>query len=343
MKKPVSTLLQLAYWILYAMLLAVLFFLLTLFQRPPMSLGQWCRIMLGFAVIPGVIGFYSFYSFLFPYYLRTEKSLSVALLALLAALLAALAGMVVLTVMLNAKYLTNDSLRGAISVAVPITFIALVNGSIGFVIKGFESWFNDMKLKEELTRKNYEMELALVKSQLDPHFLFNTINNIDILIEKESVKASDYLNKLSDIMRFMLYETKTSRILLTKELAYIEKYIALQRLRTSNSNAISYQLDGDPGSRTIAPMLIIPFIENAFKHTNLKADGAVGITFTIEESKVVFKCENLVELRATLETEAGGLGKELMERRLALLYPGKYELVNTFDEQHYQVKLTVEE
>jgi LytS/YehU family sensor histidine kinase len=264
-------------------------------------------------------------------------------LSLVVAVLATLAGMLVLSLLMSPTYLENDGINGAIAVAAPLVFIALVNGTAGFVIRGFESWFDDIKLKAELNQKNYQMELALIKSQIDPHFLFNTINNIDILIEKDSVKASAYLNKLSDIMRFMLYETKTNRILLTKELAYIGKYIALQKVRTSNVNAMSYVVQGDPGSKLIAPMLFIPFIENAFKHTNLTVDGAVKIIFVIDKKMVMFECENLVELTPQSGKELGGLGKELMERRLALLYPGKHHLATIFNNQLYRVKLTVEE
>lgn len=343
MKKPFSALLQLGYWALYAMVLTVLFFVLTLFQRPPMNFVYWWRIMLGFAVIPGMIGFYASYTFLFSGYQRTGKALSLLLQFTLAVVVATFAGIVILTVLISAKYLTNDGIQGVLGLAIPIAFLASVNGLIGFVIKGFESWFRDMRLKEELNQKNYEMELALVKSQLDPHFLFNTINNIDILIETDSTKASAYLNKLSDIMRFMLYETKANRISLAKELDYIEKYIALQRVRTSNQKAINYIVTGDPGFTMIAPMLYIPFIENAFKHSNLKVDGAIDIKFIIEEVKVIFTCENQFVAGEARVKQTGGLGKELVERRLALLYPGKYDLDIVVNEGFYRIKLAVEE
>lgn len=308
-----------------------------------MPLAHWCRLMAGFAVVPGLIGFYSFYNWLFPHYVRTKSPARLLLLSLAAGLLAALAGISLLTVLFNASYWDNDGLSGVLGLAIPITFIALVNGAIGFVIKGFESWLRDLRLREELNLRNYEMELALVKSRLDPHFLFNTINNIDILIEKDSVKASAYLNKLSDIMRFMLYETKANRIPLTNELAYIEKYMALQKIRTANIHAISYKLAGDPAERTIAPMLFIPFIENAFKHTNLRADNAIRISFAINEKGVLFECENRVEPGVQADRQPGGLGKNLVERRLELLYPGKHQLNTNLEDGHYRVKLTIEE
>jgi two-component system, LytTR family, sensor kinase len=167
----------------------------------------------------------------------------------------------------------------------------------------------------------------LVKSQLDPHFLFNTINNIDILILKNATQASDYLNKLSDIMRFMLYETKTDRISLSSELEYIKKYIELQKIRTANSNYIKLSVTGTCEGKTIAPMVFIPFIENAFKHTtNKKLEHAITISISIEENVISFICENKYNTTSKKEQENNGLGNDLIQKRLNLIYPEKHKL-----------------
>jgi LytS/YehU family sensor histidine kinase len=136
-----------------------------------------------------------------------------------------------------------------------ISFVSLIIGIMALVTRGFITWYGELKLKEELKQKNHEMEIALVKSQLDPHFLFNTLNNIDILILKNATEASNYLNKLSDIMRFMLFETKTDKVLLSKEIEYIEKYIDLQKIRTANANYVNFEIVGSPKGKTIAPMV----------------------------------------------------------------------------------------
>ena len=150
------------------------------------------------------------------------------------------------------------------------------------IIKGFITWFEEIQVKEALQLKNLSTELDLIKSQLDPHFLFNTINNIDTLLLNSPELASQYLNKLSDILRFMLFETKTDKIPLSKEIAYIEKYIELQKIRTSNSNFVNLAIKGDISNHTIPAMLFIPFIENAFKHvSNKKTDNAINITLEI--------------------------------------------------------------
>ncbi len=212
-----------------------------------------------------------------------------------------------------------------------ISFIGLVNGIMGLVMKGFITWYNDIKIKTELNKKNYEMELALMKAQINPHFLFNTINNIDVLIQKDATKASEYLNKLSDIMRFMLYETKTEKIALEKELSYIKKYVELQKIRTTNHNYVKFEVKGSAGDLLIEPMLFIPFIENAFKHAeNKKVENAIKISFIIEKDKIKFECENAYSLDTQLKPENSGLGNELIQRRLVLLYPNRhtFEVVN---------------
>ena len=191
-----------------------------------------------------------------------------------------------------------------------LAFISLVNGATGLVMKGFFTWYNDIKVKVDLAKKNYEMELALVKSQINPHFLFNTINNIDVLITKDATRASEYLNKLSDIMRFMLYETKPAKIPLNKELTYIEKFIELQKIRTTNPHYINYTVKGDATNLMIPPMLLIPFIENAFKHAeNKKAENAININLDIEQEKFIFKCENTYNQNSQMKQEHSGLGR----------------------------------
>ena len=186
------------------------------------------------------------------------------------------------------------------------------------------------------------MELELIKSQINPHFLFNTINNIDVLIAKDAARASAYLNKLSDIMRFMLYETKTEKITLDKELTYIEKYIDLQKIRTSNMNYVNYYVVGDSSNLMIAPMLFIPFIENAFKHTeNKKVENAINIKIIIEKEMIIFDCENYYTKETQVKPDQSGLGNELIQKRLTLLYPNKHTLEIINKNNTYKVKLVL--
>lgn len=347
MKKPVIIALHIGYWIMFLLLLLVFFLLIAgpqlhLAPNKGLVFFGYGRMMFGFAIVPGLIGFYSFYTFLFSRFLNRKKLVPFFLYAILVSVIAALAGDLLMSALLSPHILFNDNLNSAITITEVIAFGALANGIIGLVMKGFITWYGDIKLKEELNKKNYETELALVKSQINPHFLFNTINNIDVLIEKDPTKASAYLNKLSDIMRFMLYETKTDRIPLAKELAYIDKYVELQKIRTSNSGYVNYQVEGDPGNLQIAPMLFIPFIENAFKHAeDKKIENAIRIRIKIKEEMITFECENHYTEIPAVKPEQGGLGNELIRKRLRLLYPGKNTLDVSAKNNMYNVNLSL--
>ncbi len=164
-----------------------------------------------------------------------------------------------------------------------------------------------------------------------------------MLIAKDPERASAYLNKLSAIMRFMLYETKTEKIPLAKELEYIKEFTALQKIRTSNDSYIDYSVTGDANGIMIPPMLFIPFIENAFKHAeNKKAENAILVSIAIEKDTIVFKCRNTISVKPESKKEYSGLGTELIKKRLNLLYPGKHTLAITNNNDIYLVILTLQ-
>jgi len=230
----------------------------------------------------------------------------------------------------------------AVTVIVAMTLIGLITGIVALVIRGFINWFNEKKLREALKEKNHEMELTLIKSKIDPHLLFNTINNIDALIIKDAVEASNYLNKLSDIMRFMLYETMSEKIQLSQEIEYIEKYISLQKIRTANINYIHFTVSGDVGNKSIAPMIFIPFIENAFKHTtNKKLENAITVNILITDNKIKMVCENKFDSKPKVRLINSGLGNELIQKRLQLIYADKHLLEINKNDELYSVHLTI--
>jgi LytS/YehU family sensor histidine kinase len=299
--------------------------------------------MAGFAIVPGLIGFYAFYSVLFRRFLSRRKIGALVAAGLAVSIAASLIGGATVALALEPKVVYGGDLAGFIFVTITISFGALINGIIGLVMRGFITSYADIKLKEELNRKNYQMELELLKAQINPHFLFNTINNIDVLITKEPERASAYLNKLSDIMRFMLYETKTEEIPLEKELNYIGKYIDLQKIRTSTANYVNYEVQGNPAEWTVAPMLFIPFIENAFKYAeNRKMENAVSIKLSVAKDKLTFDCVNSYIAQAQVKPGQSGLGNELIRKRLMLLYPQRHSLNITDENETYRVNLTLD-
>ena len=229
----------------------------------------------------------------------------------------------------------------AIVVLTAMTLIGVICGIVALLIRGFITWFNEIKVKQMLKDKNHEMEMALIKSQLDPHLLFNTINNIDSLILKDAIAASTYLNKLSDIMRFVLYETAADKILLSQEIEYLEKYIDLQKIRTANETYVHFEVTGSIGNQRVAPMVFIPFIENAFKHTNnKKLENAITISIIIKDDTIQLICENKFEPKS-VKKSVGGLGNELVKKRLDLIYGGKHTLDVHRNDELYSINLTI--
>jgi len=343
MKRSFVIALHIGYWILYLLLilLLMLFMQAGIIKNGAHGIIRGLMIMSIFTIIPALAGFYIFYALLFDRYLSQKRMAALCLAGLLTILMAGFTGFAGLNILTKGMILRHNGLKEISLIVSFMSILALIHGIIAMVMKGFITWYGDIKIKEQLQQQNFETELALVRSQLSPHFLFNTINNIDVLIEKDAVTASAYLNKLSDIMRFMLYETKTERIPLQKELTYIEKYIDLQKIRSANQNFVQYSTTGNTGEWMIAPMLFIPFIENAFKHSvNKRSDQTVVISITATKESLSFYCGNrYTEKQAGKET--GGLGNALIQKRLNLLYPGRHSLKTAGENNVYKVHLSI--
>lgn len=327
------------FWICYLILTIILVYL-SVKEADNATVDATTVRAFYFSLVPSLIAYYTFYYVVFPL-LREKKILKTLLFALLTSIGAALIGNLLIYIFLGVESLTDAS-ESVTTGIVFISFVCFVIGVIALATKGFITWYGDLKFKEELQQKNHEMEIALVKSQLDPHFLFNTLNNIDILIIKNPKEASDYLNKLSDIMRFMLFETKTDRVPLSKEIAYIEKYMALQKIRTANPNYVRLEVMGSPSGKTIAPMVFLPFIENAFKHsTNKKLDNAITVRLQIEEKNIRFVCHNRYHAKRKNSAPSHGLGNTLIEKRLQLLYPEQHIISIEKTDEAYLVTLDI--
>lgn len=226
-----------------------------------------------------------------------------------------------------------------IKILVPII---LMFGFGGTLYAYVEKSRKDKLDRLSLEKQNYELELNILKSTISPHFLFNTLNNIDVLITKDSEKASIYLKKLSDILRFMLYETKGELIPMSLELEYIEKYIELQKIRTSNVDFVNYTINGKADGLNIPPMIFIPFIENAFKHaSNKKTIDAIKIQFEFSNDSIKFYCENFKNKSGAIIQKQSGLGINLIEQRLELLYKDRHTLTIKNTEDKYFISLII--
>ncbi len=289
----------------------------------------------GFVIIPSIIAFYSSYFLLFHLYVRKKiGSLKLTVSIILTILISCFIALV------NVQFWLR-SLSVLLEVGVVSLFLNAFNVLIGFILRSFTSWFTDIKEKEELGKKTELLELEMIKLKLDPHFLFNTINNIDVLIETDPEKASEYVFKLSSILRFYLYKASDSVINLSDELKYIHEYVELQKIRTSNLEFVNLTINGDPANKKIAPMVFIPFIENAFKHSLDKKTNAIVINIEILHDVVHFQCKNKKNLFIDEHSEAKGLGDSLIKNRLKLIYGDNYHINVNDSEKEYLVDLKI--
>lgn len=342
-KTPLLVFIHGGYWLLYLLLLAVIFAVAQLQIRKTLPDFSSLFPILVLCVAPNLVSFYTFYFLLFARFLARRKIFALVIFGTAACFASALSGAALSLVFFGFEQAIFADAREFLTLTMSLFVIAAIHGAIALVIRGFVAWFEEIKLKEELASKNYEMQIALVKSQINPHFLFNTLNNIDVLITKDAPKASDYLNKLSSILRYMVYETRAERIPLEQELEYIEKYLELQKIRTVNPDYVSFEISGEKNNLKIAPMILFPFIENAFKHTeNKKRNHSIQIKATIEKERLFFECENSFQVNGGGKQEFGGLGNLLIEKRLTLLYPGGHRLEIKKDEKTYRVELSLD-
>ena len=232
---------------------------------------------------------------------------------------------------LGVYFITDIPLDG-ISLRMPV-FISEFLNTLGFsfvpiTIKFTIDWFQSEKLKTELINEKQASELAQLRSQINPHFLFNTLNNIYSLVYKKSDDAPEAIMKLSDIMRYMLYEAANEKVLLNKEIAYLKSYIELQSIRLHDPEFVEFTSEVNENTQTLSPMLFIPFIENAFKHgaKNVQSPG-IKINLIYKDSKLILTVSNFMknDINSSGDT-VGGIGLHNVRRRLTLLYPDSHIL-----------------
>ena len=234
----------------------------------------------------------------------------------------------------------EDSVTHIQTLSIGILFFGILGGFIKLFVNSRNSIVDAL----EFNRKHMESKnaLLLLQAQLNPHFLFNSLNNIDILVEENPKTASEYLKKLSDILRYVLYETKEDETGMAKEIDQIQSYIELQKIRTDNPQYVNFTIKGELKNQKIAPMVFIPFIENAFKHCNNKSiENAIQINFEISDNEVSMHCKNFYEENRLEIIKSEGLGLETIKQRLNLLYPKNHELKIDKTENWFTVSLSI--
>lgn len=196
----------------------------------------------------------------------------------------------------------------------------------------------------QLQKEKLETELKFLKTQTNPHFLFNALNNIYTLTLIKSDKAPDYLMVLSDMLRYMLYECNAEKVPLAKEIAYLKNYISLQMLKDSEGLNIQANFDENHPTLQIAPMLFVPLVENAFKHSKIedREHGWIKLQLRVEGKVVELVVENSLPKADFSKDQAGGIGLTNVARQLELLYSGKYEMQTEVQEESFYARLKID-
>jgi two-component system LytT family sensor kinase len=222
-------------------------------------------------------------------------------------------------------------------------FIIIFGLSIAYFF--LKEWSRVEKLRSELAAVQLDTEVKFLKSQVNPHFLFNTLNNLFSMAQKKgNDDLADGISKLSGMMRYMIYDSNVESVPLKSEIEYLEDCILLNKLRYADNEAIvKFDYPSNTGNVFVAPMLFIPFVENAFKHGVVIGQSSnIGISLSVDNNELTFSCTNVDRSHVQkMNGDSSGVGLDNVKRRLQLLYPGKHQLQITKADNQYQVELKI--
>jgi LytS/YehU family sensor histidine kinase len=221
-----------------------------------------------------------------------------------------------------------------------VTQFFLVLASIG--LKSVVDYLRLQKKLAEVAKQKLQAELNFLKSQVNPHFLFNSLNAVYFLIDKNNQQARSALHKFSEMLRYQLYECNDNKIPIEKEIAYLKDYVALQQLRVTNTE-IKFDCAPDVADFSIEPLLLIPFVENSFKHLShfdKEQQNEVKIAISRTNGSMHFSVYNTTE-NNSVNGEGGGIGLINVKKRLELLYPGKHQFSLSEKQNWFGVELTL--
>jgi two-component system, LytTR family, sensor kinase len=289
--------------------------------------------------------FYTFYSFILPLALnKREIKISTFIIIILSGvgIMAIRHGSVLLVDKishLNFRQHGIYSFKQIASEAINSGFIILLATAARISLY----WYKDQHEKTELALHEHRLELELLKSQINPHFFFNTLNNIYSLVYKKSDDAPAAVMKLSEIMRYLIYESKSEMVPLEREVEQLENFLELERLRVTNPNFIEFTRKGTFSKHKIPPMLLLSFAENAFKHGKRKVNNpGIRISVKVENGQINYSVINYIITEPHNNHKGEGIGMANTRRRLELLYPKCHKLITRTEDEMYEVILTLE-
>jgi hypothetical protein len=295
----------------------------------------WLRLSVGF-MLTCLYVFYGHFYLLTHYSGKKKRG---AYFLRLAAIV--FTGPVPLLLIYNEKLATWDLFSEAYAVhfVTSVLFFAF----LGWLARITENLVLNTIRKEQLEKQAVETELSYLKSQINPHFLFNTLNNIHTLVYKQAPTAPEAVLRLSSLMRYMIYESNAHTVPLSREMTYLQDYIGLQQLRYKKAPVVNLMIVGETDACFIAPLLFIHLLENAYKHSPARLEpGDIQVKVEMKENTLVFRCQNPVAAKhGNGLNEPGGIGLPNIRKRLALLYPDHHTLEINSSAEIFTVTLTI--
>lgn len=214
---------------------------------------------------------------------------------------------------------------------------------ISFILRITDYYHSQSRQKDALIQQKTEAEFKLLTAQLNPHFLFNALNNIYALVLTKSEKAPGSLMSLSQLLRYIIYETNVEKVSLQTEIMYLKHYIELEALRLNNQARLKLEIDDiQEDTRQIMPLIFIPFVENAFKHSNINRGGFIYISLQTTKNGLVFRCDNSTPTTKNSVDKVGGVGLGNTRKRLLMAYSGSHELTISNQFNLFSVLLNIQ-
>lgn len=228
-------------------------------------------------------------------------------------------------------------------VTILMIFLFTLGSSVAYFFS--KAWVNNELIRKQLAAHQLSTEIKFLKSQINPHFLFNTLNNLFSMAQnKGNDELAEGISKLSEMMRYMIYESNAEMVPVAKEIEYLENCILLNKLRYADDEVkVIFNYPADVTGLFIAPMIFVPFVENAFKHGVLIGrSSSITITIAVHHKQLAFSCENQsYRFVKKMDDDSGGIGLDNVKRRLELMYPDNHELVIRNDHDQYSVELKI--
>ena len=332
---------------LHHIVLWVLYFIFwAYFYKPGVKPAEIYLNSLVFVAVHAAVSYFNIY-FLFPNFLRKKNYGFYFIAIILSISLATLIQSVILMLfnpLSTAEKIDLFSIGFMLPSGMAITYTTAITMSLKLV----KHWYENERLAQDLARLNTETELKYLKSQINPHFLFNSLNSIYALSLKKSDLAPELILKLSDILRYILYEGSEKKVSLAQEVKYLQSFLELEKVRHGDRMALDIKIEGELEENEIAPMLLIPFVENSFKHGlgKDKAGGFVRVRLEAHDRQLNFSIANSKPKNGhRLSNEkgyTGGIGLKNVKKRLNLLYPNKHKLTVSDTENEFDVSLQLE-